>query len=139
MTEERETVALSPKAVAIVTAHCERTGLTRAAAIEDLLARGAQQVDVQAVRGMVEEVRAYVIDTLRALDAAGPYAIAGLSLMAHWAARTGATTLGEREYAEAALDAGRAGWDGHLASRAVALPSRQAAEQPSFTTTREQG
>ncbi len=139
MTEEHDAVALSVEAAAIVTTHCERTGLTRAAAIEDLLARGAQQVDVQAVRGMVEEVRAYVIDTLRALDASGPYAIAGLSLMAHWAARTGAATLGEREYAEAALDAGRAGWDGHLAARAVALPSRPAAEQSSFAATRELG
>jgi hypothetical protein len=42
--------------------------------------------------------------------------------------------LTEVEYAEAARDAGRATWDGHLAARAVPLPLRPAAEQPSGAT-----
>jgi hypothetical protein len=136
MTEEPP-IALSEQSAALITKHCERTGLTRAAAIEDLLARGAQQVDLRAVRGMLEEVRAYVIDTLHAVDAAGPYAIAALELMAHWSTQSGAARLSESEYAEAARDAGRANWDGHLAARNVAIPSRPVSEQPSSAFQQE--
>jgi hypothetical protein len=130
-------IALSAESAAVITGHCERTGLTRAAAVEDLLARGAQQVDLRSLRGAVEEIRAYVIDTLHAVDALGPYAIAAVGLMAHWAAQSGSTRLSETEYAEAARDAGRATWDGHLAARDVAIPSRPASEQPSSSTPKE--
>jgi hypothetical protein len=128
---DEQAIALSPAAVATITAHCESTGLTRAAAVEDLLARGARQVDLREMREAVEDVRAHVIDTLRAVDALGPYAIAALSLMAHWSANTGTTKLTEAEYAETARDSGRANWDGHLLARGVSVPSRPASEQPS--------
>lgn len=136
MTEELP-IALSEESAALITKHCEITGMTRAAAIEDLLARGAQQVDLRAVRGMLEEVRAHVIDMLQAVDTAGPYAIATLSLMAHWSTQSGASRLSETEYADAALDAGRANWDGHLAARSVAIPSRPVSEQPSSAFSQE--
>ncbi len=126
-------ITLSHASVELISAHCARTGLTRAAAVEDLLQRGAAQFDLRELRGTVESIRATTIDTFDALDALGPYAIAALSLMAHWATHTGAAKLSEVEYAEAARDAGRATWDGHLATRAIPLPSRPATEQPSST------
>ncbi len=131
MTEDHDAIELSPEAADLVTAHCAQTGLTRAAAIDDLLQRGAQRLELARLREAVEDIRATVVDTLQALDAMAPYAIAGLSLLAHWATRTGTTRLGEVEYAEAARDAGRATWDGHLAARGVPLPSRPASEQAS--------
>ena len=126
-----DAVTLSTASAALVSAHCERTGLSRAAAIEELLARGAQHVDLARLRSTVEDIRAVTYDTLLALDALAPYGIAALGLMAHWATHTGTTKLGEVEYAEAARDTGRATWDGHLAARGVPLPPRPAADQPS--------
>ncbi len=127
-------ITLSPAISDVVSAHCMRTGLTRAAAVEDLLQRGAAQFDLRELRGAVEDIRAAVLDTFDGLDALAPYAIAALSLMAHWATHSGSSKLSEVEYAEAARDAGRATWDGHLASRAVPLPMRPAADQPSHAT-----
>jgi hypothetical protein len=127
-------IVLTPETADLVSAHCARTGLTRAAAIEDLLHRGAEQFDLRELRATTETIRVTVLDTFEALDALGPYAIAALSLMAHWATHTGPSRLTEVEYAEAARDAGRATWDGHLAARAVPLPLRPAAEQPSGAT-----
>jgi hypothetical protein len=124
-------IMLSSATADLVRSHCARTGLTRAAAIEDLLRRGAAQFDLRELRATVEDIRATALDTFEALDALGPYAIAALSLMAHWATHTGTSKLNEIEYAEAARDAGRATWDGHLVTRAIPLPLRPAAEQPS--------
>ncbi len=124
-------IALSHESASLVSAHCMRTGLTRAAAVEDLLHRGAAHFDLRELRGAVESIRATTLDTFDALDALGPYAIAALSLMAHWATHTGTAKLSEVEYAEAARDAGRATWDGHLATRAIPVPSRPASEQGS--------
>ena len=124
-------IELSIASANLVSAHCARTGLTRAAAVEDLLQRGAAQFELRELRSAVESIRAVTLDTFDALDALGPYAIAALSLMAHWATHTGTAKLSEVEYAEAARDAGRATWDGHLATRAIPLPLRPASEQPS--------
>lgn len=125
-----ESVALSAEADAIVRAHAERTGLTLGAALEDLVRRGAAQVDVREIRDAVDEIRAKAEDTYQALDALAPYAIAALGVMAHWGTRSGSANLGEVEYAEAALDTARATWDGQTAARGLALPIRPAAEQP---------
>jgi len=123
-------IALSTEADEIVRAHCERTGLTLDAALDELIHRGAAQLSLRDLRDTTEHIRATVDDTYQALDTLAPYAIAALSLMAHWATHSGSTKLGEVEYAEAARDTGRATWDGHLASRGLALPMRPAAEQP---------
>jgi hypothetical protein len=124
-------IALSSTVAELITAHCARTGLSRAQAVEDLLRRGAQQVDLVHVRDAVDDIRATTLDTLHALDALAPYGIAALGLLAHWAARTGTTKLREEEYAEAARDNGRATWDGHLIARAIPLPMRPLSDQPS--------
>lgn len=123
-------IALSSEADALVRAHCERTGLTLEAAVDDLIQRGAAQLNLRDLRDTSEHIRAMVDDTYQALDALAPYAIAALSLMAHWATHSCTTRLGEVEYAEAARDTGRATWDGHLASRGLMLPLRPAADQP---------
>jgi hypothetical protein len=115
----------------LITAHCARTGLSRVQAVEDLLQRGAQEVDLVHVRDAVDDIRAATLDTLHALDALAPYGIAALGLLAHWATRTGTTKLREEEYASAALDNGRATWDGHLIARTIPLPLRPLSEQPS--------
>lgn len=113
------TVTLTEDVNAIVEAHAARRGSTAAAALEDLIRRGAAHVDWREIRESVEDIRSTAFDTFAALDALAPYTLATLQLLAHWAARTGTTKLDEVAYAEEARAVGRANWEGHLAALGI--------------------
>lgn len=119
------TVTLTEDVSAIVEAHAARQGSTAEAALEDLVRRGAAQVDWREIRESVEDIRSTALDTFAALDALAPYSLATLQLLAHWAARTGSTKLDEVAYAEEARAVGRATWDGRMAGLAVLNPTQQ--------------
>ena len=119
------TVTLTEDVSAIVEAHAARQGSTAEAALEDLVRRGAAQVDWREIRESVEDIRSTALDTFAALDALAPYSLATLQLLAHWAARTGSTKLDEVAYAEEARAVGRATWDGQMAGLAVLNPTQQ--------------
>lgn len=125
-----DSITLSAEADEIVRAHAQDTGLTVEAALDELIHRGAQELNLRDLRDAIESIRATVDDTYQALDVVTPYAIAALGLMAHWATRSSPTRLDEVDYAHAALDTGRAAWDGHIGARGLKLPTRPAAEQP---------
>lgn len=122
-------LTLTDDQIALLDAYCERTGLTHAAAVDDLLRRGVAQVDLRDVRLDVQDIRALVLDLVAAQDAFAPYAIACLSLLAHWSVTSGSSSLSEVEYQDVALDTARAIWDGLLAGRGVPPPPRPAAER----------
>jgi hypothetical protein len=77
------TTTLSEELNAIVEAHAASLGSTPTSALDDLIRRGAAQVDWREVRKSVEDIRSTVIDTFAALDAMAPYALASLQLLAH--------------------------------------------------------
>lgn len=120
------TVTLTEDMNAIVEAHAARQGATAEAALEDLIRRGAAHVEWREIRESVEDIRSTALDTFAALDALAPYNLATLQLLAHWAARTGGTTLEETAYAQEASAVGRASWDSHLAS--LGIPGNQRKE-----------
>jgi hypothetical protein len=111
-----------------VGAHAERTGLTREAALDDLVRRGLAQLEWRAMRDDLADVRASVVDLLAGQDALAPYTIALLTLLAHWSAKTGAAKVSEEEYQAVALDTARLIWDALLAGRGVPPPARPPAE-----------
>lgn len=119
------TVTLTEDVKTVVEAHATRQGSTAEAALEDLVRRGAAQVDWREIRESVEDIRSTALDTFAALDALAPYSLATLQLLAHWAARTGSTKLDEVAYAEEARAVGRATWDGQMAGLAVLNPTQQ--------------
>ena len=119
------TVTLTKHVTAIVESHAARHGSTAEAALEDLVRRGATQVEWREIRESVEDIRSTALDTLAALDALAPYSLATLQLLAHWAARTGSTKLDEVAYAEEARAVGRAAWEGQMAGLAVLNPTQQ--------------
>jgi hypothetical protein len=116
------TTTLSEELNAIVEAHAESLGSTPTSALDDLIRRGAAQVDWREIRESVEDIRSNVLDTFAALDTLAPYTLANLQLLAHWAARAGSTKLDEITYAQEARTVGRATWDSHLAQLGVARP-----------------
>jgi hypothetical protein len=123
------TITLSEEVAALVLAYCERTGATREAAVDDLVRRGLTHVDVGDMRQDVQDIRAAVLDIEGAQDALAPYAIAVLSVLAHWSVKTGGTTLSEVKYQNIALDTGRLIWDALLADRGIPVPERPPAER----------
>ena len=116
-------MTLTDEVKAIVEAHAASRGSTPDAALEDLIHRSAAHVEWREIRESVEDIRSMALDTFAALDALAPYALATLQLLAHWAARTGSTTLDEVTYAQEARAVGRATWESHLAALGIALPS----------------
>ncbi len=120
------TVTLTEDVKAIVEAHATRQGSTAEAALEDLIRRGAAQIEWREIRESVEDIRSTAVDTFAALDALAPYSLATLQLLAHWAARTGSTKLDEVTYAQEARAVGRATWASHLAERGIAMPAGSA-------------
>jgi hypothetical protein len=118
------TTTLSEELNALVEAHAARLGSTPTSALDDLIRRGAAQVDWREVRESVEDIRATTLDTFAALDALGPYTLANLQLLAHWAARTGSTKLDEITYAQEARAVGRVNWQADLAVLGIQQPAR---------------
>lgn len=124
------TITLSDEAAALVGGYCERTGLAREAAVEDLLRRGFERVEWRELRDDLRDTRAAVLDLVAGQDALAPYTVALLSMLAHWSAKSGGAKLSEEEYQALALDTARMIWDALLASRGIPVPARPLAEQP---------
>ncbi len=122
-------VELSDEAATLLAGHCERTGQSRELAIEDIVRRGVAQLDLRDVRDDVRDVRTAMLDLVAGQDALAPYAIALLSILAHWSVRTGGAALSEVEYQKIALDTGRLIWDALLTGRGIPIPARPASEQ----------
>lgn len=118
------TITLSSELDALVSAHAERTGLAREAAVDDLLRRGFAHVELREMRDDVADMRAAVLDLVAGQDALAPYTIALLSLLAHWSVRGGGAKLTEEEYQALALDTARLIWDALLAGRGIPVPAR---------------
>ncbi len=116
------TVTLREDVNAIVEAHAARQGSAAEAALEDLVRRGAAQVEWRETRESVEDIRSTALDMFAALDALAPYTLATLQLLAHWAARTSSAKLDEVAYAQEARSVGRATWGAHLAELGIAVP-----------------
>jgi len=118
------TTTLSEELNAIVEAHAERSGSTPTSALDDLIRRGAAQVDWREIREGIEDIRSTAIDTFAALDAIGPYSLATLQLLAHWAARSEASKFDELAYSQEALAVAGASWDATLTASGIPLPPR---------------